>query len=148
MINEQPIPIYGNGSNIRDWLYVGDHVNGILKVLTQGRVGETYNIGGHGERTNLQVAKTLCSVMDELRPRKSGKYQDLITFVKDRPGHDFRYAIDSSKITNELGWKPAMSFESGMGSTVRWYLENTAWLAEVMQNRYSGQRLGSVSRVQ
>jgi len=144
MLKEENIPIYGDGSNVRDWLHVADHSRGILNVLDKGRIGQTYNIGGHGERTNLQVAHAMCDIMDKIKPRKNGaKYRDLISFVKDRPGHDHRYAIDCTKIESELGWKPQMDFEQGIRHTIEWYLENTAWVSEVQQKGYVGQRLGT-----
>ncbi len=144
MLKEENIPIYGDGSNVRDWLHVADHSRGILNVLDNGRIGQTYNIGGHGERTNLQVAHAMCDIMDKIKPRKNGaRYRDLIAFVKDRPGHDHRYAIDCTKIESELGWKPQMNFEQGLQHTIEWYLENSAWVSEVQQKGYVGQRLGT-----
>ena len=119
---DQPLPVYGDGLNVRDWLYVLDHCDAIRAVLERGRVGETYNIGGAGGKTNLEVVQTLCALLDEARPRKSGRYADLVALVKDRPGHDRRYAIDAAKIERELGWRPRESFESGMRKTVDWYL--------------------------
>ncbi len=132
----QSLPIYGDGRNIRDWLYVGDHCDAIIEVLEKGRVGETYNIGGLNERTNLEVVHQLCATLDELRPKQSGKYSDQIAFVKDRPGHDRRYAIDARKISEELGWKPVESFESGLRKTVGWYLENQGWVDHVRDGSY------------
>lgn len=123
----EPIPVYGKGENIRDWLYVGDHAEALHTVLSNGRAGETYNIGGNNERQNIELVRTLCKLMDELVPRE-GSYEDLITFVTDRPGHDLRYAIDASKIRDELGWEPKEDFESGLRKTVRWYSENQDWL--------------------
>jgi dTDP-glucose 4,6-dehydratase len=123
---EKPLPVYGDGLNVRDWLYVLDHCDAIRAVLDKGRVGETYNIGGASEKTNLEVVKTLCEMLDVARPRKSGRYADLIALVKDRPGHDRRYAMDAAKITRELGWQPRESFTSGMRKTVNWYLERGA----------------------
>jgi dTDP-glucose 4,6-dehydratase len=120
----KPLPIYGDGKNVRDWLYVLDHCDGIRVALERGRSGETYNIGGSSERMNIDLVKTICALLDEMAPRKSGSYAELISFVKDRPGHDRRYAIDASKIARELGWKPRESFESGLAKTVRWYVEN------------------------
>ena len=121
---EQPIPVYGNGSNVRDWLYVLDHCKAIDLVFHKGRSGETYNIGGHNERDNIQILNTVCWILDELRPRDGGKkYAELMTFVSDRPGHDRRYAIDPTKIVTELGWKPDEDFESGILKTVDWYLK-------------------------
>ena len=122
-ISGENIPIYGDGKNVRDWLYVLDHCKGIELAFKTGRSGETYNIGGRNERNNLYIVDTVCSILNELQPKSEGKYQDQITFVKDRPGHDLRYAIDASKIENELGWKADENFESGILKTVRWYLE-------------------------
>lgn len=122
-ISGAPIPIYGDGQNVRDWLYVKDHCRGIKLVLDQGNLGETYNIGGRNERKNLYIAQTICDILDRLQPKK-GTYKDQITFVKDRPGHDFRYAIDASKIEEELGWSAQETFETGIEKTVAWYLEN------------------------
>ena len=122
---EEPIPVYGNGSNIRDWLYVLDHCKAIDLIFHKGRSGETYNVGGHNERNNLQILHKVCAVLDEKRPRKNGaKYEELMTFVSDRPGHDQRYAIDPTKIMTELGWKPDENFDSGIVKTVDWYLKN------------------------
>ncbi len=127
----KPLPVYGDGRNVRDWLYVADHCEALRLVLEKGRLGETYNIGGAAERANLDVVNALCAALDEARPRKGGRHADLIAFVKDRPGHDLRYAMDSSKIRRELGWQPKESFESGLAKTVRWYLENDTWLSAV-----------------
>ncbi|MEI6561183.1 MAG: dTDP-glucose 4,6-dehydratase [Verrucomicrobiota bacterium] len=136
-INGKPLPIYGDGSNVRDWLYVRDHCSAIERVLEAGQVGETYNIGGVNEKTNLEVVETLCAILDELSPRADGRrYREQITFVKDRPGHDRRYAIDATKIDRELGWRPAETFESGIRKTVAWYLENSAWVAGVTSGAY------------
>lgn len=122
------LPIYGKGDNIRDWLFVEDHARALRLVLTEGRPGETYNVGGHNERTNLQVVKGICAILDELRPRANGeRYDALITYVTDRPGHDQRYAIDPTKLVTELGWKPQENFESGLRKTIQWYLDNEAW---------------------
>lgn len=124
----RPLPIYGKGDNVRDWLFVEDHVRALWLVLNAGRPGETYNVGGHNERTNLQVVQNICSILDELRPRKDGKsYAEQITFVQDRPGHDARYAIDPSKLMTELGWRPQETFDTGLRRTVQWYLDNEAW---------------------
>jgi dTDP-glucose 4,6-dehydratase len=130
----KPLPVYGDGGNVRDWLYVGDHCNAIRVVLERGRLGETYNIGGNAERTNLDVVHTLCRVLSAVKPGRD--YASLITFVKDRPGHDRRYAIDAHKIGSELGWSPRESFDSGIERTVRWYLDNDAWLAAVTSGEY------------
>ncbi|MEN3296420.1 MAG: dTDP-glucose 4,6-dehydratase [Burkholderiales bacterium] len=133
----KPLPIYGDGQQIRDWLYVTDHCSAIRRVLEAGRPGETYNIGGWNEKANIDVVKTLCSILDELQPRKDGKsYGQQITFVKDRPGHDRRYAIDATKIEKELGWKPAETFETGIRKTVRWYLDNQEWVRNVTTGAY------------
>ena len=139
----KPLPVYGDGQQIRDWLYVEDHARALIKVATEGQVGETYNIGGHNEKTNLTVVETLCDLLQELVPSEK-TYRDLITFVADRPGHDVRYAIDSSKIEHELGWKPAETFESGLRKTVEWYLANETWWKRVQDGSYQGQRLGSL----
>jgi dTDP-glucose 4,6-dehydratase len=131
------LPIYGDGQQVRDWLYVVDHCKGIVTVLESGDVGETYNIGGRNEKANLEVVHTLCDLLDELKPREDGKlYREQITFVKDRPGHDRRYAIDATKIANELGWKPEETFETGIRKTVQWYLDNQDWVANVKSGEY------------
>ncbi|KFD17370.1 dTDP-glucose 4,6-dehydratase [Tatumella ptyseos ATCC 33301] len=143
----KPLPVYGNGSQIRDWLYVEDHARALYKVVTEGEVGETYNIGGHNERQNIDVVKTICQLLEELVPNKPTgveHYTDLITYVKDRPGHDLRYAIDASKIERELGWTPAETFESGIRKTVEWYLNNETWWQRVLDGSYAGERLGSI----
>ncbi|ENC6730782.1 dTDP-glucose 4,6-dehydratase [Vibrio navarrensis] len=142
----KPLPVYGNGMQIRDWLFVEDHARALYKVVTEGVVGETYNIGGHNEKANIDVVKTICSLLEELVPNKPGgvvQYQDLITYVKDRPGHDVRYAIDASKIECELGWKPQETFESGIRKTVEWYLNNKEWWSRVLDGSYSRERLGT-----
>ncbi|MFD2181635.1 dTDP-glucose 4,6-dehydratase [Rhodoplanes azumiensis] len=123
----EPMPVYGEGENVRDWLFVEDHARALALILAQGRVGETYNVGGDAERRNIDVVTTLCAVLDDLAPRAKGPHRDLITFVRDRPGHDFRYAIDFSKLERELGWRPKESFETGLRRTVQWYLDNRAW---------------------
>jgi dTDP-glucose 4,6-dehydratase len=141
----KPLPVYGDGSQIRDWLYVEDHARALFKVLTEGLVGETYNIGGHNERRNIDVVTTICSILEELVPNKPeglGAYKDLITYVADRPGHDVRYAIDASKIQRELGWVPEETFESGIRKTVEWYLNNDTWWHRVQDGSYQGERLG------
>jgi dTDP-glucose 4,6-dehydratase len=139
----ESLPVYGDGKNIRDWLYVGDHCAAIRRVLDAGRVGETYNVGGNAERENLTVVKTLCALLDDRRPLADGRAREaLITFVKDRPGHDRRYAIDASKLENELGWTPTHSFDSGMRDTVDWYLEHQPWVQRVLDGSYRMQRLG------
>ncbi len=133
----KPLPIYGDGQQIRDWLYVKDHCAAIRRVLEAGRVGEVYNVGGRNEKPNLDVVHTLCAMLDELQPRADGhSYKSQITFVKDRPGHDRRYAIDATKIERELGWKPAETFETGIRKTVRWYLDNQAWVKNVTSGAY------------
>ncbi|MDH4189999.1 MAG: dTDP-glucose 4,6-dehydratase, partial [Betaproteobacteria bacterium] len=132
----KPLPVYGDGRNVRDWLYVLDHCRAIREVLARGRPGEVYNIGGASEMKNIDVVRTLCALLDEAKPRAQGSYADLITYVKDRPGHDRRYAIDASKIRRELGWQPAHSFSSGMKSTVAWYLDHANWVAEVTSGAY------------
>lgn len=141
----KPLPVYGNGQQIRDWLYVEDHARALYHVVTNVAVGETYNIGGHNERKNLDVVRTICALLEELAPQKPQgmvNYHDLITFVDDRPGHDLRYAIDASKIARELGWTPQETFESGMRKTVQWYLANEAWWKPVQDGSYQGERLG------
>jgi dTDP-glucose 4,6-dehydratase len=139
-----PIPVYGKGDNVRDWLFVKDHAKALLSVLLNGTPGETYNIGGHTEKTNLEVVETICSILDELKPgTATGSHKDLITFVQDRPGHDFRYAIDAGKIEKELGWKPEENFRSGIRKTIRWYLENLSWCEAVTKNNYNLERLGT-----
>ncbi len=141
----KPLPVYGNGQQIRDWLYVEDHARALVRVLLEGKPGETYNIGGCNERKNLEVVHTLCDLLEELHPDKPagvGHYRDLITYVADRPGHDLRYAIDASKIERELGWTPVETFETGMRKTVRWYLDNETWWRRVRDGSYRGERLG------
>lgn len=141
----KPLPVYGNGQQIRDWLYVEDHARALYRVATSGEPGETYNIGGHNERKNIEVVETICDLLEELAPHKpngQGSYRDLITFVADRPGHDLRYAIDATKIERELGWMPDETFTSGMRKTVQWYLANEAWWQQVLDGSYQGERLG------
>ncbi|WP_370268003.1 dTDP-glucose 4,6-dehydratase [Nioella sp.] len=138
----KPLPIYGDGSNIRDWLYVEDHADALLLVLERGALGESYNIGGENERTNLELVQTLCAILDELRPRKTGSYSEQITFVTDRPGHDARYAIDPSRIRTELGWRPSVTVEEGLRRTVAWYLENEDWWRALLNRDGVGTRLG------
>jgi dTDP-glucose 4,6-dehydratase len=135
-LDGKPLPVYGDGKNIRDWLYVRDHCEAIRQVLAKGRPGETYNVGGKNELKNIEVVTGICALLDELRPRSSGKYADLITYVKDRPGHDRRYAIDPTKIEAEIGWTPAETFETGFRKTVRWYLDNPAWIEAVRSGAY------------
>ena len=134
-LNGKPLPVYGDGLNIRDWLYVGDHCSALRAVLERGRIGETYNVGGNSERTNLDVVKTLCRVIDELRPAATPR-ESLLTFVKDRPGHDRRYALNAGKLARELGWQPQERFESGMRKTVAWYLDNPQWIERVVSGEY------------
>lgn len=141
----KPLPIYGRGENVRDWLYVDDHAAALLLVARQGMVGESYNVGGRNEMKNIEVVERVCSLLDEVRPRAVGRYRDLISFVFDRPGHDLRYAIDCSKIERELGWCPTETFETGLRKTVLWYLENEAWWQTIRNRKYRGERLGSVS---
>ena len=141
----EALPIYGKGDNVRDWLYVDDHVKALWKIVTQGAVGESYNVGGHNEKTNIEVVETMCSILDELRPRQDGKvYAEQITFVADRPGHDRRYAIDASKIDQLLDWTPDETFDTGFRRTIEWYLDNAEWVAKVSEG-YQGQRLGEKS---
>ena len=145
-LDGKPLPVYGNGQQIRDWLFVEDHARALYKVVTEGKVGETYNIGGHNEKANIDVVRTICSLLEELVPNKPegvAKYEDLITYVKDRPGHDVRYAIDAAKIGRELGWKPQETFESGIRKTVEWYLNNTKWWSRVLDGSYNRERLGN-----
>lgn len=139
----EPLPIYGQGNNVRDWLYVEDHARALWQVLTQGKIGQTYNIGGHNQRTNLQVVKAICDRLDHLRPNASQSYADLIRFVPDRPGHDWRYAIDAGKIQSQLGWTPQEDFDSGLDKTIRWYLAHPDWSQGVQKGIYGGERLGT-----
>ncbi|MDV6227815.1 dTDP-glucose 4,6-dehydratase [Nitratireductor aquimarinus] len=141
-LEEKQLPVYGAGANVRDWLHVEDHARALYLVATQGKVGESYNVGGRAERTNLQVVQSICDILDRKRPRSGGGYQDLITFVDDRPGHDRRYAIDPTKIENELGWRAQYTFESGLADTIDWYLNNEWWWGEIRQQKYGGERLG------
>ena len=145
-LDGKPLPVYGNGQQIRDWLFVEDHARALYKVVTEGEVGETYNIGGHNEKANIDVVRTICSLLEELVPNKPkgvAKYEDLITYVKDRPCHDVRYAIDAAKIGRELGWKPQETFESGIRKTVEWYLKNKKWWSRVLDGSYNRERLGN-----
>ncbi len=141
----EPLPVYGKGANVRDWLYVDDHARGLLLLLEQGEPGESYNIGGLNERRNIDVVEQLCSVLDRRIPRRQGCHRDLIDFVTDRPGHDFRYAIDCSKIRRAFGWEPRETFESGIEATVDWYLANEAWWRPLRERVYGGRRLGLVA---
>ena len=139
----KPLPVYGKGENVRDWLFVDDHAEALLTVFEKGKVGQTYNIGGNNEKKNIDVVKTICVLLDEMRPRAGGhKYDELITYVKDRPGHDLRYAIDANKIMRDLGWKPSETFESGIRKTLTWYLENHNWCQHVQDGSYRRERLG------
>ncbi len=140
------LPVYGDGMQIRDWLFVEDHARALYKVVTEGKIGETYNIGGHNEKANIEVVKTICTLLEELvpvKPQGVTQYLDLLTYVKDRPGHDVRYAIDAAKIERELGWKPQETFESGIRKTVEWYLNNKTWWSRVLDGSYSMERLGA-----
>ena len=144
-ISGKPLPVYGDGAQVRDWLFVEDHARALYQVVTEGVIGETYNIGGHNERKNIEVVHTICDLLEELAPNKPqgvAKYRDLITYVKDRPGHDMRYAIDAGKIERELGWRPQETFESGIRKTVSWYLNNETWWRRVQDGSYAGERLG------
>jgi dTDP-glucose 4,6-dehydratase len=141
----KPLPIYGDGSNIRDWLYVEDHADALLTVLEKGQLGRSYNIGGENERTNLELVQTLCAILDEKRPKATGSYKDQITFVTDRPGHDARYAIDPNRIRNELGWRPSVTVEEGLALTVEWYLNNEQWWRALQNRDGVGERLGKAS---
>jgi dTDP-glucose 4,6-dehydratase len=142
----EPLPVYGKGDQIRDWLHVEDHARALQVVFERGTPGRTYNVGGLNERTNLSVVQAICGLLDEMRPRAAGPYADLITFVADRPGHDQRYAIDASRIRDELGWTPQETFETGLAKTVRWYLDNEAWWQAILEKRYTGERLGLASK--
>lgn len=144
-LDGKPLPVYGDGSQVRDWLFVEDHARALFKVVSEGQVGETYNIGGHNEKKNIEVVRTICALLEELAPDKPAglaRYEDLITFVKDRPGHDQRYAIDAGKIQRELGWVPEETFTSGLRKTVQWYLDNLEWCRHVQDGSYQRERLG------
>ncbi|MEM1102050.1 MAG: dTDP-glucose 4,6-dehydratase [Pseudomonadota bacterium] len=141
----KPLPIYGDGSNVRDWLYVEDHAEALLLVLKEGAVGRSYNIGGENERSNLALVETICSLLDEMAPKAKGSYAEQITFVADRPGHDARYAIDPARIQEELGWRPSVTLEEGLRRTVRWYLDNEGWWRPLKARRGVGERLGRAS---
>jgi dTDP-glucose 4,6-dehydratase len=141
----KPLPVYGDGKQVRDWLHVDDHARALRLVLENGVIGETYNIGGHNEKTNLEVVRAICALLDELVPDSPGKpHAELITFVTDRPGHDVRYAIDAGKIQRELGWKPQETFDSGIRKTVQWYLDNGEWCRHVQDGSYQRERLGTI----
>ncbi|XOY56301.1 MAG: dTDP-glucose 4,6-dehydratase [Rhodobacterales bacterium] len=139
----KPLPIYGDGSNVRDWLYVEDHADALLLVLAKGALGRSYNIGGENERSNLELVRTLCAILDDLRPKAAGSYGDQITFVTDRPGHDARYAIDPSRIRDELGWRPSVTIDQGLRLTVQWYLANESWWRPLQARQGVGTRLGT-----
>ena len=142
-LQEKQLPIYGTGENIRDWLFVDDHCDAIHTIIEKGEIGETYNVGGNNEIKNIDIVKTICNLLDNIRPSENLKsYQELITFVKDRPGHDLRYAIDSSKLQNKLGWSPKETFETGIRKTIEWYLENITWWQDIQNNTYQQERLG------
>ncbi|MCG3178527.1 MAG: dTDP-glucose 4,6-dehydratase 2 [Phycisphaerae bacterium] len=141
-LHRKPLPVYGKGENVRDWLYVEDHARALWLAVTRGRPGQTYNIGGRNERTNLQVVQAICDILDELRPHADGPYRGLITFVTDRPGHDLRYAIDATKIEDELGWRARENFDTGIRKTVQWYLDNEWWWRPIREGKYAGERLG------
>jgi dTDP-glucose 4,6-dehydratase len=141
-LEAKPLPVYGAGENVRDWLYVEDHARALLMLLAKGRIGETYNVGASNERRNIDVVRTICSILDELQPDPGGPYERFIAFVRDRPGHDARYSIDASKICSEIGWMPIETFESGIRHTVAWYLANRTWWKQIRANGYRGERLG------
>ena len=141
-LDGKDLPIYGKGDQIRDWLYVEDHARALYKVVTEGKVGETYNIGGHNEKKNIEVVEAICHILDDIKPKADGSYSEQITYVADRPGHDRRYAIDATKIANELGWKPQETFVTGLRKTVTWYLDNKQWWQRVRSGEYQGTRLG------
>lgn len=142
-LEEKPLPVYGTGENIRDWLYVEDHCDAIYTILQKGTIGETYNVGGNNEIKNIQIVEVICDILNDIHPAGSGKsYHELITFVKDRPGHDFRYAIDASKLKKEIGWEPKESFNTGIQKTIEWYLKNEEWWRIIQENTYKQERLG------
>lgn len=142
-LHGKPLPVYGKGENVRDWLYVGDHAEALANVLTRGKIGESYNIGGNAERTNIEVVRAICGLLDELAPAADGRpHEALIEYVKDRPGHDQRYAIDATRMRTDLGWQPRHGFEDGLRATVRWYLDNADWWRPILEGSYQGQRLG------
>ena len=142
----KPLPVYGKGENVRDWLYVEDHARALLTIAEEGRVGESYNVGGNSEKTNLEVVRMICALVDEVAPNGGiSPREQLVTFVEDRPGHDLRYAIDASKLREELGWVPSETFESGLRKTVQWFIENEAWWSRIRSGLYQGERLGIVA---
>ena len=140
----KPLPVYGRGENVRDWLFVDDHAEALTLVVRKGEIGQSYNVGGRNEKRNIDVVEGICNILDEIRPRASGSHKDLITFVTDRPGHDLRYAIDCSKIERELGWAPKETLESGLRKTVRWYIDNPEWWGAIRSGKYRGERLGRI----
>jgi dTDP-glucose 4,6-dehydratase len=140
----KPLPVYGRGENIRDWLFVEDHAAALTLVATQGKIGDSYNVGGRNEQRNIDVVEAICAILDDIRPSAKGRYRELITFVEDRPGHDLRYAIDCSKIERELGWRPKETFETGLRKTVQWYIDNPDWWGAIRSGRYRGERLGRI----
>jgi dTDP-glucose 4,6-dehydratase len=140
-----PLPVYGDGLNVRDWLYVEDHAKALALVLERGRVGETYNVGARSERTNILVVQTICDLLDRMEPARAGSRRSLIRFVDDRPGHDRRYAIDAAKIETELGWQAQESFETGIEKTVRWYLDNRTWWRDILARGYRAERIGTIA---
>jgi dTDP-glucose 4,6-dehydratase len=144
-IDEKPLPVYGRGENVRDWLFVDDHAAALMLVARAGKIGESYNVGGRNEKRNIDVVNMICDILDEIAPRRRDSFRDLITFVEDRPGHDVRYAIDCSKIERELGWSPAETFETGLRKTVRWYLDNPVWWQAIRSGKYRGERLGRIA---
>ena len=144
-LEEKPLPVYGRGENIRDWLYVEDHAAALSLVARRGHVGQSYNVGGRNEKSNIDVVGAICDILDEMRPRAKGSHRELITFVEDRPGHDLRYAIDCSKIERELGWRPNETFESGLCKTVRWYIDHPEWWGAIRSGKYRGERLGRIA---
>ncbi|MDR2705391.1 MAG: dTDP-glucose 4,6-dehydratase [Planctomycetaceae bacterium] len=146
-LDHKPLPVYGKGENIRDWLYVEDHVKAIVLAATKGISGRTYNIGGRNERKNIEIVQTICDILDNLRPYADGSYRQLITFVQDRPGHDLRYAINADRIETELGWNAQETFESGIVKTIQWYLDNTWWWQPIREGKYAGERLGTIGNL-
>tara|TARA_B100000768_G_C11262393_1_gene369412 strand:- start:934 stop:2001 length:1068 start_codon:yes stop_codon:yes gene_type:complete len=144
---DKPLPIYGDGANVRDWLFVEDHANALLLVLKKGQVGRSYNIGGENELSNLELVNKICEILDRMRPRSGGRYAELITFVTDRPGHDERYAIDPSRMQRELGWRPSVTIDEGLEFTVRWYLDNETWWRPLLNRKGVGERLGGITKM-
>ena len=144
---DKPLPIYGDGANVRDWLFVEDHADALLLVLEKGQVGRSYNIGSENELSNLKLVNKICEILDRMRPRSGGRYADLITFVTDRPGHDERYAIDPSRMQRELGWRPSVTIDEGLEFTVRWYLDNETWWRPLLNRKGVGERLGGIPKM-